>query len=199
MKSIVITGSIASGKSTVSRYLQDLGYRLVDTDLVARQVLEPGSPGLQAVVAHFGPEILKEDGSLDRQYLGNLVFNNEEDRLALNAISHPLIAQACWQAYEEAKSQGLDLIFFDVPLYYEVEFKIPADQVWMVYVDGQTQLARLMERNQLTIEEAQSRISSQMPVEKKKGLADRVIDNRASREETYRQLDHLLKELEASQ
>lgn len=189
---IGITGSIATGKSTVSNMIKELGYTVVDADIAARVVVEPGEEAYEKIVQAFGEEILQPNGKLDRKKLGNIVFNNEDKRLLLNSIVHPAVRKWMNDQKEEAFARGEKMVFLDIPLLYESKLTHMTDKVIVVYVDQKTQLRRLMERNELTEEEALARINSQMSIEEKKKLADAVIDNRGPLEETQRQLISIL-------
>ncbi|KKO52877.1 dephospho-CoA kinase [Paenibacillus sp. DMB20] len=189
---IGLTGGIATGKSTVSSMLVRKGALLVDADVIAREVMLPGHPVLAEVAAHFGQDILQTDGQLDRKKLGEIVFNDPKERLALNGITHPAIRREIrrqMEAYE--KSNPEQLVVVDIPLLYESELQSLFHKVMVVYVPRKTQLQRLMERDRLTEEQAKARLDSQMDIEQKKRMADYVIDNSGSMAETERQLDEL--------
>ena len=162
---IGITGSIATGKSTVSKMIKELGYTVVDADIVARVVVEPGEEAYQKIVEHFGEEILLANGEIDRKKLGDLVFQNEEKRLLLNSIVHPAVRKKMNEEKELAFRRGEKVVFLDIPLLYESNLTYMVDKVLVVYVDQTTQLERLMNRNHLTKEEALARITSQLSIE----------------------------------
>lgn len=191
---IGITGSIATGKSTVSNMIKELGFTVVDADIAARVVVEPGQEAYKKIVETFGEEILQPTGEIDRKKLGNIVFNNEEKRLQLNSIVHPAVRKWMNDQKEEAFQRGEQVVFLDIPLLYESKLTHMTDKVIVVYVDEKTQLERLMKRNELSEEEAKARINSQMSIEEKRKLADAVIDNRGSLEETKQQLISILTE-----
>lgn len=191
---IGITGSIATGKSTVSNMIKELGFTVVDADIAARVVVEPGQEAYKKIVETFGEEILQPTGEIDRKKLGNIVFNNEEKRLQLNSIVHPAVRKWMNDQKEEAFQRGEQVVFLDIPLLYESKLTHMTDKVMVVYVDEKTQLERLMKRNELSEEEAKARINSQMSIEEKRKLADAVIDNRGSLEETKQQLISILTE-----
>lgn len=195
MKVIVLTGGIASGKSTVSRYLLDKGYPVIDLDIIARQVVEPGSPGLALLVEKFGPEILSADQSLNRQYLGQLLFTKPEIKACVNQILHPIIFKQMAEEIEEERRAGSELVFLDIPLFFESKAKFDYDQVWVVYVDPEVQIERLMARNQLSYQEAVDRVNSQMPLKEKADRADEVLDNSAGQTDLYAIVDKLLQRL----
>lgn len=189
---IGITGSIATGKSTVSKMVKEFGYTVIDADIAARVVVEPGEEAYTKIVDAFGEEILQPNGELDRKRLGNIVFNNEEKRLLLNSIVHPAVRKWMNEQKEAAFNRGEKVVFLDIPLLYESKLTYMTDKVIVVYVDQNIQLDRLMKRNELTEQEAKARIQSQMSIEEKKKLADAVIDNRGSLEETKQQLLSIL-------
>lgn len=188
MHIIGLTGGIASGKSTVSKILQDLGAYIIDADKIARRIVEPGQPALSEIQAAFGSDILLADGTLDRKSLGEIIFNNPTARQRLNTITHARIKLAVDEAVEKAAAAGYNIVVLDVPLLLEVGWQHLADTVWVVYINRETQIARLMERDGLTGTEAMSRIQSQMSLEDKKAYADTVIDNSGGLAETWRQV-----------
>ena len=190
---IGLTGSIASGKSTVANMLKEYGLPIVDADLVARLVVEPGTPTLQKIVAVFGEDILTEDGAMNRQKVGSIIFHDEEKRKALNAIIHPAIRQEMLRQRDEYLENGEKTVVMDIPLLFESKLQHFVEKILVVTVTEQTQLKRLMERNQLSEEEAKARISSQLPLKVKEQGADAVIYNNGTIEETKEQLEKILK------
>lgn len=190
---IGLTGSIASGKSTVANMLKEYGLPIVDADLVARLVVEPGTPTLQKIVAVFGEDILTEDGAMNRQKVGSIIFHDEEKRKALNAIIHPAIRQEMLRQRDEYLENGEKTVVMDIPLLFESKLQHFVEKILVVSVTEQTQLKRLMERNQLSEEEAKARISSQLPLIVKEQGADAVIFNNGTIEETKEQLEIILK------
>jgi len=176
-----LTGGIGSGKSEVSRRLADLGAVVVDADKVAREVVEPGTPGLQGVVDEFGADVLRSDGSLDREGLGRIVFA-DPDRLArLNAIVHPLVGQRIGELIAEVEREHPDaVVVYDVPLLVENNLADRYDVVVVVAADAATQLRRLVEQRGMTDEDARARIAAQASLEAKLAVADIVIRNEGS-------------------
>lgn len=191
---IGLTGSIGTGKSTIANKFRDLDIPVVDADLIAREVVEPGKDAYQDIVATFGKEILQNDKTLDRKALGNIVFNNEEKRKQLNAIIHPAIRKEMVRQRDEWVRNGKECVVLDIPLLYESGLTHFVDKVIVVYVDPEIQLQRIMDRDQSTEEEAKSRINSQIPVSEKAKKADAVIDNNRSKQESYRQLKAILED-----
>lgn len=193
MKAIAITGSIATGKSTVSKYLIQQGYPVIDTDIISRVVVEKGTVGLERLKENFGEDIIQADGTLNRKALGNIVFNDKASKEKLNQILHPLISKESKERMAAYKEEGHSLIFVDIPLYYEVDIDIPTDAVWLVYVSPDIQLERLMKRNQIGEEDARQLISNQISIQDKAKWSEIVIDNSNTPEETHKQVDQLLK------
>lgn len=191
---IGITGGIASGKSSVSLYLQELGFTIVDADLASRAVVEPGEEAYHQVVKAFGEDILLTDGNIDRVKLGSIIFNYQEKRLLLNGIVHPAVRNWMLLKTEAALSSGEETVFMDIPLLFESKLTYMVDKTLLIYVDEQVQLQRLMNRNGLSETEALARINSQMPLADKKALADAVIDNNGDINETKRQVKSILSE-----
>lgn len=177
MRIIGLTGGIASGKSTVSRLLRELGATVVDTDVLAREVVEPGQPAWAEIVAWLGREVLLPDGSLDRRKVGELVFGDRQARARLEAITHPRIDAAAREALAAAERAGARVAVLDVPLLYEAGWDKKVDEVWVVYVDEATQKSRLMARDGLTEAQAAARMAAQMSLAEKARRAGVVIDN----------------------
>lgn len=175
---IGLTGGIASGKSTVSSLLCKYGSVLIDADRIAREIVEPGSPLLQQIAHTFGQAILLEDGRLDRKRLGSIIFADKEKRLQLNALMHPPIrAEIRRQMNKFEHDDPNRLVVADIPLLYESNLQHMFSEVMVVYIPLQIQIRRLMEREGIDSAQAEERIRSQMSLEKKKELADVVIDN----------------------
>lgn len=188
-----LTGGIATGKSTVSRYFSDKGYAVVDADVVARRVVEPGTEGLANIVAHFGTEIIQKDGTLNREKLGAMIFSDAEKRETLNNLLSAQIRRTIMADTETLVNANQPLIVLDIPLLYEAGYETHCDAVMVVYTTEAVQLERLMVRNNLTEEEALNRIASQEPIETKKDRADIVIDNNGPLNHTYEQVETWLK------
>lgn len=188
---IGLTGSIASGKSTVASMLKKFGLPIVDADLVARQVVIPNSPTLQKIAEAFGDDVIMENGEMDRAKVGELIFHDEKKRKMLNSIIHPAIRKEMIRQRDEYASQGKHVVL-DIPLLFESKLEHFVEKIIVVSVDEKTQLKRLMERNQLSEEEAKARIASQIPVVEKEKVADAVIDNNGTIEESEQQLKEIL-------
>jgi dephospho-CoA kinase len=173
-----LTGGIGSGKSEVARRLAALGAVVIDADAIAREVVEPGSPGLRAVVAEFGPGVLAPDGSLDRDEVAALVFADEDNRRRLNAIVHPLIGALMIE--RTAAAGEVDphaVVVNDVPLLVEGGLSDRYDVVVVVDVDPPTQLRRLVEQRGMTEADARARMAVQATREQRLAVADLVVDN----------------------
>jgi len=183
-----LTGGIASGKSTVSDYFKRCGIPIIDADVISKEIVEVGTKGLHDIVHSFGETILTESGELDRQKLGRMIFADPKKRTLLNQILHPTIKNKILSQKEGLEQQNAPLIILDIPLLYEANYESEVDEVMVVYVNHKTQKERLMERGQLTGEEAENRINAQMDLERKRKLADIVIDNSGTIEETYQQV-----------
>lgn len=190
-----LTGGIASGKSTVSRVFKAAGYPVVDADVIARRIVEPGRPALARIVQAFGPQVLREDGKLNRAKLGEIVFSNPRRLEALNQINRPYLRAAINQALAQAKAGGASIVVGDIPLLYEADYADAFDGIAVVTVNPDVQLARLMTRDGLTEVEAKDRIASQIPLAKKAALADFVIDNNGKSEATIAQAKALIRQL----
>ncbi|MGI2326369.1 dephospho-CoA kinase [Planococcus sp. YIM B11945] len=189
---IGLTGSIASGKSTVSKMLSDFGFPVVDADLVAREVVEPGTPTLKEIQEIFGSGILLPDGGLDRTKLGEIIFNDPASRQKLNDVIHPAIRKELLRQRDHLLATGNDTVVLDIPLLFESKLLNFAEKILVVSVDEETQLARLMMRNGFSEREARARIASQLPMSVKEKGADAVIYNHGSIEETHMQLQRIL-------
>lgn len=174
---IGLTGGIASGKSTVSGMLRELGAPVVDADAIVRAVQAPGTPVLAAIVAEFGEGILHPDGSLNRAALGRLVFTAPERRRRLEAIVHPAVRERMWAEVEQYRREGRAAVVLDIPLLFEGGLERTVDRVWLVYVERAMQHSRLIARDGISPEEADQRISAQQDLASKRSRADVIIDN----------------------
>lgn len=191
---IGLTGGIACGKSTVSRLLASRGAIVIDADILAREVVEPGAPALAEVVRVFGPDMLNADGTLNRKQLGKLVFESDAQRKRLEELLHPAIIRLLQERMAEAERLQPDkLVVADVPLLYEAQMEDMFQEVLVVAASREVQLERLVQRDGLSMEEAKLRIDAQMPLEWKTEWADTVIDNSGSPEETERQVEQYLR------
>ena len=193
-KIIGLTGSISTGKSQVSNYLREKGEKVVDADLIARDVVDLESVK-EKIKKAFGENIYVDD-KLDRKALAEIVFRDKEKRQVLNEIEHPEIYRLILEEIKKSKGR----VFVDIPLLFESEelnkkYNLNFDEIWLVYVDRETQIKRLMKRDDISEDFALEKINSQMSLEEKKKLADLVIDNSRGLEDTFRQVEENLKRL----
>lgn len=200
MRIIGLTGGIASGKSTVSRMLRELGATVLDADAVYHELIAPqggqASPLAQAVASAF-PGVLRPDGTLDRAELGRRVFSDAAARQRLGAITHPAVAMEVGRRSQALAASGLPVLIYDVPLLYENGLDAGMDGVIVVWVSRASQRERLCARDGLTPTEAEQRLSAQLPLDRKRDRATWVIDNEGTLEDTRAQVQRLWRELSA--
>ncbi len=190
MRVIGLTGGIASGKSTVSKYLRELGAAIIDADLIAKETVEGNTPALQEIAACFGEGVLTSEGQLDRKKLAELIFDSPDERQKLNRIIHPRVISRVKELIALYKKQGnVPLIVVDAPLLLECGMQDMVDEVWLVAVPEDVQVERLTKRENLSAEAAQKRIDSQMKLEDKIKQAHRIIDNSQELAGTLAQVD----------
>lgn len=187
-----LTGGIASGKSTVSNMLKKMKFPVVDADVIAREVVEIDEPAYQEIIQVFGEGILLENLDLDRAKLGEIIFNDPKKREMLNRIVHPAVRKRMLELKDRYFSMGENTVILDIPLLFESKLTHMVDKTILVFVEENVQLERLMERNGLSEQEARARISSQLPLREKISMADAVLDNNGSIEDTEQQLKELL-------
>jgi len=187
-----ITGGIACGKSLICRFFEELGAVVLSADALAREAVRPGEAAFKKIIAHFGEEILTAEGAIDRARLAQRIFQSPEERQKLNQLIHPAIARLADRHIHELKKRPeVPLIIYEAPLLFEAGREASVDLVLVVTSDPEQQLVRLMQRDNLSREDALKRISAQMPLTEKVARADIVIENNASPEET-RQLVSLI-------
>ncbi|RUR86916.1 dephospho-CoA kinase [Chlorogloeopsis fritschii PCC 9212] len=187
---IGLTGGIATGKTTVANYLADVYHLpILDADIYAREAVSVGSPILNAIACRYGQELLLPDGSLNRQKLGEIIFNNPEERHWVESLIHPYVRDRFYQEIAASSAETLVLV---VPLLFESQMTDLITEIWVVSCSEQQQLERLMQRNNLTIEQAKARIKSQMPIAKKAELADIVLENNSTPTALLQQVDTAL-------
>jgi len=192
-----LTGGVATGKSTVANMFKKCGAPAIDADLLARQVVEPGKPAWRAIVKLFGKTILNPDRSLDRQALGSVVFRNPKKRQQLERIIHPRVARGQRRLVRRIiKRKPHTVVIYEVPLLFEACVDKRVDKIIVVTADRETQIARLRKRNGLSRAEALRRISSQMPLAKKRRRADYVLDGTTPRKTLAKQVSHLFRQLQ---
>jgi dephospho-CoA kinase len=189
---IGLTGGIASGKSTVSNMLKEMNITVIDADVEARLAVIKGEPAYKKIIAEFGDGILLENGEIDRQKLGAIIFHQADKRKRLNEITHPEVRRRMLEQVETAKRNNEEVVVLDIPLLFESKLTAMVEKTILVYVDSDIQLQRLVARNKLSIADAQARINSQMPLSEKIKLADGVIQNNGSLDETKQQLLQIL-------
>ena len=190
-KIIGITGGIASGKSTVTNFLRQKGFEVVDADALVHQLQKPGGQLFQILVEHFGEKVLLEDGKLNRPLLASLIFSNSEEREWSKETQGQIIREELGSLRDKF-AQTDDVFFMDIPLLFEQDYASWFDETWLVYVRRDTQLDRLMNRDQLSKESAETRLASQWPLEEKKKFATYILDNNGSREQLLSQVVTLL-------
>lgn len=190
---IGLTGGIATGKSAVSKALRVRGIPVIDGDIVAREIVEKGQPALKKIKEAFGPAILRADGTLDRQKLGKIIFQEPHQRYVLNGIMRPYLQDTFRKKIAEVEKTGTFAAVLDIPLLFEEGYHQWVDVIMVVYAPVEVQRARLMNRDHLDKAEADRRIRAQMPVSRKAQLADVVIDNSGRPETTERQIDRWVK------
>ena len=192
---IGITGGIASGKSTVTEFLRQQGYQVIDADQLVHELQEPGGRLYQALLSTFGSTILQEDGRLDRPKLGAMIFGNPELLAQSSQLQNEIIREELARR-RDLLAETEDIFFMDLPLLFELGYDNWFDQIWLVDVTEETQLSRLMARNALSQEEAEKRIAAQLSLREKRKKADVLIDNNGSLEEARQQLRDALQKLE---
>ena len=193
-KIIGITGGIASGKSTVTEFLRQKGFQVVDADAVVHQLQKPGGQLYQVLVEHFGEKILLENGELNRPLLASLIFSNPEEQEWSKRTQGEIIREEL-AALRNQFAQTEALFFMDIPLLFEQNYASWFDETWLVYVNRDIQLERLMKRDQISKEAAETRLNSQWPLERKISLASHSLDNNGNREQLIAQVIQLLEEM----
>ena len=193
-KIIGITGGIASGKSTVTEFLRQKGFQVVDADAVVHQLQKPGGRLYQVLVEHFGEKILLENGELNRSLLASLIFSNPEEQEWSKRTQGEIIREEL-AALRNQFAQTEALFFMDIPLLFEQNYASWFDETWLVYVNRDVQLERLMKRDQISKEAAESRLNSQWPLERKISLASHSLDNNGNQKELIAQVVHLLEKM----
>lgn len=193
MYRIGLTGGVGSGKSTVSSYMHELGIPVIDGDKLAREAVIPGSRAMAEMRRAFGPHIFLPDGSLNRLKMGEIVFNDEEKRQKLNSIIHPFIWHRTREELIRAQEEGFPVVVLDMPLLLEISWQLRVEEVWLVEVPLEVQIARVISRDGFTREQVMERIGKQMPTTNKMNYADVIIDNSRSVEDTRRQVREALK------
>ena len=190
-KIIGITGGIASGKSTVTNFLRKQGFQVLDADAVVHQLQKPGGRLFEALVQHFGQEIILENGELNRPLLARLIFSNPQEQEWSKRIQGEIIREEL-ATLRDQLAPTEEIFFMDIPLLFEQAYSAWFDETWLVYVDRNIQVERLMKRNHLSQNEAKSRLAAQWPLEEKKDLASHVLDNNGNQDHLLTQVRILL-------
>jgi dephospho-CoA kinase len=194
-----LTGGIASGKSTVAAMLREMGAAVVDADALAREVVEPGEPALAEIARRFGPGVIAADGRLDRAALARIVFADEEARRDLGAITHPRVAALAAERTRALADAGAPIVFYEAALLVENGLHRGLSALIVVAVPPEVQLERLIRRDGLSADEARARLAAQLPLAEKIRVADYVIDNAGTVEDTRRQVEALYRKLLAEE
>ncbi len=201
---IGLTGGIATGKSSVSKILTELGATVIDADQITHALQAPGSPALTEIAEAFGPQVIDADGNLDREAVGARIFSDPEARVRLGKIMHPRVGAEMVRQVEQARARGASLVVLDIPLLLEGKAAgtgtaalLGFDTVVLVYASPEVQIERLMKRDNRSREDAAMRVESQMPIDTKRELADVIIDNNGSPEETRRAVEALVRRFAA--
>ena len=193
-KIIGITGGIASGKSTVTEFLRQKGFQVVDADAVVHRLQKPSGRLYQVLVEHFGEKVLLENGELNRTLLASLIFSNPEEQEWSKRTQGEIIREEL-AALRNQFAQTEALFFMDIPLLFEQNYASWFDETWLVYVNRDVQLERLMKRDQISKEAAESRLNSQWPIERKISLSSHSLDNNGNQEQLIAQVVQLLEEM----
>lgn len=195
-----VTGGIASGKTTVVRMLEELGAPVIDFDVLAREVVAPGKPALKDIVSYFGEQVLREDKTLDRKKLSDIVFQDKEKRRRLEGFTHPRINEEFIRQVKEIASKNPNAIIqVDIPLLVELNLQHHFYRLLVVYVPREVQIKRLIKRDGITREQAENILRAQLSIDDKVGYADFVIHNEGSLEETKRQVDEVWEKIREEQ
>ncbi len=193
VKIIGLTGSIATGKSFVSNIIKnELHYPVIDADKLAKEIVEINKPAYNEIVKNFGENIIKKNKELNRKTLREIIFNNVKKRNLLNKITHKYIKKEYLKLVDFYKSQGNNLIFYDVPLLFEAKLQSQFYKIIVVYITQELQIERLINRDNISQKEAIKTINSQINIEDKKNMADFVINNSKTKKETYQQIKNII-------
>ncbi|MCB0368417.1 MAG: dephospho-CoA kinase [Bdellovibrionales bacterium] len=195
MKWVGITGSIGTGKSTVSQILRQLGYQVLDADLIAKKFLDKKSPVFEAIVDHFGKEILDAQGEINKKILAEIVFNNKNELNYLESLTHPLVQKEVQDSKLKAISENTSILFYDVPLLYEKKLQDQFDFVVVVSSTLDQQIERIKKRNNWSNEEIKRRISNQIPLTQKEKLASYVIQNNSDMKSLEEEVGKVIKSI----
>lgn len=192
MKVIGLTGGIASGKSTVTKLLRQYGLDVLDADAIAWELAQPNNKLWQSYADRYGERVLLPDQQLNRQAVADIVFSQPEEKAWMDGMAHPIIKAEIQNQLNHLSEAGKKSAVIDVPLLYEAGWDKLVDEVWLVYVDSEVQLQRLMARNGYDVQEAKRRIKAQMPLAEKRRKAQVVIDNNGTGQELAERVKKLL-------
>ena len=195
MYKVGITGGIATGKSTITNYLIEKNLPVIDCDILAREALEKGTAAYKAVINKFGSEIKQKDAQIDRSKLANIVFNDEDKRKDLERVVHEHVLRNVQSQLRGYISNKEPLVFIDIPLLFEVKWQFLVDEIWVIYCDQQKQINRMINRDDLSIDEAKSRLSAQIDIKEKKKLGDVIISSSQSYEDMFKEVNQELSRL----
>ena len=196
VRKVALTGGIATGKSYVAARLKDAGIPIVDADLLAREVVAPGTPALAAIRKRFGPDAVRRDGSMDRVRVGQIVFKDKRARLDLEAIIHPAVIKAINEFFNTLPKRT-PFAVADIPLVFETGREKEFDAIVVVACPRDMQIERMMERNKLSKEDAERRLNAQLPIEQKVKKATHVIKTDGTFDDTNAQVDALIETMRA--
>lgn len=197
-KVIGITGGISTGKSTATKILKSKGFKVIDADIIARQVLNIGEEAYCEVIKIFSKDILNKDETIDRKLLAEKIFKDKISREQLNSITHPIIMERIKEEIDSNNKE--DILFLDIPLLIEIyeslsKYDIFIDEIWLIYCDKDTQIKRLMKRDGINLESARFKVNAQMDIEEKKRFADKIIYNTKDKKELEKDIDALLEQI----
>ena len=195
MKLVGLTGGIASGKSTVATMLRELGAEIINADELAREIVQPGQDPWKEIIAAFGNEILRDDQTIDREKLGQTIFQSAEARKKLESITHPRIRALAQLKAQKLAAEGAEMVIYEAPLFFETQAHLWIRPVILVTCDVAVQKRRLRERDGLTETEINQRLKAQMPLEAKRRLADVIIENNGDLEDLRRQVQEVWKKI----
>lgn len=192
---IGLTGGIATGKSTVTNYLIEKGYNVIDCDLIAREVVYIGEDAYKDIIIEFGEDIILETGEINRKALGSIVFSDSQKLDKLNRITHHRIIYRVNAEIERLKEDGIGIIFVDAPLLFEISMEGICDKVWLISVSLETQIDRLMKRDNISKDKALRIINSQMTLEEKSKRSQLIINNEGSLVDLYKKVERSLENI----
>lgn len=196
-KIIGLTGGIATGKSTVSNILKCKGFKVIDADIIAREVVEVGKSAYNDIVSAFGRQILNEDLTINRSKLGDIIFHNSESRNKLNSIVHPRVTKEILRQINKY-SKNNKVIFLDIPLLIEQKEKLKdllIDEIWLVYTNQEIQIKRLIKRDNIDFDKASAKVRTQIPIDEKRKYADVIIDNTKDINALKKTLDMIIQKI----